>query len=83
LCGRDSGETGFQTASHGISPKCHALAVCQSIRYRYTPEHSDLIDNVVPVSRSLELIGQHAVQLLAHVNNPASHRPDVRLPLLK
>ena len=49
----------------------------------HVPEHPDLVHNVIPVSGRLELFGQQAVQLLAHVDDASGHGPDVALPLLE
>ena len=38
---------------------------------------------MVPVARRPKLIGQHAMQLFAHVDDAASHRADIRFPLLE
>lgn len=47
------------------------------------PEHSNLRNDMIPVSRSLEFIGEDVVQLLAHVDDSESHGFDVLLPLLE
>ena len=49
----------------------------------HSPEHANLVHNMVPVPGRLELLGQQTVELLSHANNAACHRFDVPLPLLK
>lgn len=44
------------------------------------PEHADLGFDVSPLSRSLELIGERIVKLLAHVDNTVCHSLNFLLP---
>ena len=48
---------------------------------RNSPEHANLVDDMVPVARRLQLLRQQPVQLMAHVNNPPRHRLNILLPL--
>lgn len=49
----------------------------------HLPEHADLVDNVVPVTRRMQLLRQQLVKLLPHRNDTIGHRGDVPLPLLE
>jgi len=46
-------------------------------------EHADLINDVVPSTRSLKLLGQQLVKFLPHLDDTISHRLDILFPLLK
>jgi hypothetical protein len=50
---------------------------------RNEPEHPDLLDDVIPFARGLQLVGENIVQLLAHGDDPMCHRLDVLLPVFK
>ncbi len=47
------------------------------------PEHSNLVDNVIPVSRRVQLLRQQSVQLMTHCNNALGHGPDIPPPFLE
>ena len=47
----------------------------------HSPEHANLVHNMVPVPGRLQLLGEQPVQLLAHLDDALRHRPDVALPL--
>ena len=49
----------------------------------FLPEHSDLIHNMIPRPRCLQLLHKQPTQLLSHADNAFCHRPDITLPLLK
>lgn len=48
-----------------------------------SPEHANLIDDVVPVTRCLELLCQQPVQFLAHINDASGHCAHIPFPLLE
>lgn len=48
-----------------------------------SPEHPNLIHDVVPRARRLQLLAQDPVQLVAHLDDATRHRLDVALPLLE
>lgn len=49
----------------------------------HSPEHADLVHDVIPISWCLELLRQQSEQLLAHFNDTAGHGLNVTLPFLK
>ena len=49
----------------------------------FSPEHADLIKNVVPSAGSLKLHGQQPVKFFPHLDDTTSHCLDILLPLLK
>jgi len=49
----------------------------------FLPEHANLINDVVPSSGSLELLGQQPVKFFPHVDDTTGHRLDILLPLLE
>lgn len=53
------------------------------MRLESGPEHADLLDDMIPIARCLELIGEKIMQLVPHVDNPLSHGLDVPFPLLE
>lgn len=60
-----------------------ALSSSTSWRSKNPPEHANLIDNVIPITRRLELVRQEPVQLLTHLNDSPSHSLDVAFPLIE
>ena len=48
-----------------------------------SPEHANLIDDVLPVTRRLQLLCQQPVQLLSHINDPPGHCAHIPFPLLE
>ena len=50
---------------------------------RYSPEHPDLVHNMVPIPGRLQLVRQQLVELLSHADNPLGHCLDVLLPLFE
>lgn len=50
---------------------------------RNEPEHPNLLNDVIPLSRGLQLVGEDIIELLAHGDDPVSHRLDVPLPIFK
>lgn len=53
------------------------------IKIETIPEHADLINNVIPVTRSMELFCQKSVQFLSHLNYSTRHRLDVFFPFFE
>ena len=49
----------------------------------FLPEHANLINDVVPSSGSLELLGQQPVKFFPHLDDTAGHRLDILFPLLE
>jgi hypothetical protein len=48
-----------------------------------TPEHPDLVENMVPVAGCLELFGKDIVELLPHVNDAVGHCLYVAFPFFE
>lgn len=48
-----------------------------------SPEHSNLVYDVVPISGRLELLREQLVKLLPHVDNTTRHRLDILFPVRK
>lgn len=47
------------------------------------PKHSDLVDDVIPVTGRLQLVCQKLVELLPHIDDAMCHSLDVSLPFLE
>lgn len=69
-------------SSHSVA-RDTGCRVAYQTRNGCPPEHSYLVDNVIPVPRCLELLGQKLVQLFAHFDNASGHGLNVLLPLRK
>ena len=65
------------------APQVHYHAMSWHAEHESSPEHANLIDNVIPIARRLQLLSQKLVQLLAHLNDPSSHRLDIAFPFLE
>jgi hypothetical protein len=48
-----------------------------------SPEHSNLVYDMIPIAWSLEFLCQQPEQFFAHVDNTPSHGADIALPVLK
>lgn len=48
-----------------------------------SPEHPNLIHNMIPVSRSVQLFREKTEQFFPHVNDPASHGLDITSPFVE
>jgi hypothetical protein len=48
-----------------------------------SPEHPNLINDVVPVPGRLQFKGQQSVQFLSHINDTSCHRPNISFPFLE
>src|SRR5438105_2045929 len=48
-----------------------------------SPKHSNLLNNVVPVSRRAQFLRQQSMQFFPHFNDSSRHGLDIRLPFLK
>lgn len=59
-----------------------AFAHCPKTRARL-PEHSDLVHNMFPFSRRLQLVSQYPEQLPPHVDDPVRHSLNIPFPLPK
>ena len=46
-------------------------------------EHSDLVDDVVPVTRSLIFLCEKIIKLMTSIDDPVCHRLNIALPLLE
>lgn len=66
---RSAWRASFSHASPGLSS------------FHHLPEHANLVDDMVPVARRLQLFCQQLVQLLSHINDSVRHRGDILLPL--
>jgi len=49
----------------------------------FSPEHANLINDVVPGAGSLQLLGQQPVKLFPHLDDTTGHRLDILFPLLE
>ena len=71
---RETGVAEMQTSS---------VNVFRIRSYNPAPEHANLIHDVIPVTRSLQLLRQKPEQLLSHIDNSVRHRADILLPISK
>lgn len=53
------------------------------LRHIHSPEHANLVDDVVPVSRRAQFLREQSIKLLAHRNNSVRHRRNVSFPFFK
>jgi hypothetical protein len=49
----------------------------------HSPEHANLVHDVIPLAGCLELLRQQPEQFLTHVNDPVGHGADIALPVLE
>ena len=66
-----------------IPVKLHTSQQAPVRQPRNAPEHPNLLRDVVPRARRLQLLREQPVQLLPHGDNPMRHRLDVPLPILE
>ncbi len=81
----DSGHTGVHarfppSCRHAPAPDRHTAADRSTT---HVPEHANLVHNVIPVPRCLQLLRKQPVQLLAHLDDTPGHRLHIPLPLLE
>lgn len=49
----------------------------------FSPEHANLINDVIPSAGSLELLCEQPVELFPHLDDTTGHRLDIYFPLLE